>query len=69
MTIYNYERFCPDCDDTIEFGLGKIKDIAKCPNCGSYFQANFDYSFDDGHWRDCTTLTRMGYVEGREASE
>lgn len=67
MSIYTYERFCPHCDETIEFPEGK--DVAKCPNCGSYFQANFDYSFDDGHWRDCTTLVYTGYTEGMSANE
>jgi DNA-directed RNA polymerase subunit RPC12/RpoP len=67
MSMYNYERFCSHCDETIEFPEGK--NVAKCPNCGSYFKAEFDYSFEEGRYRDCTVLVYTGYVEGREASE
>lgn len=58
---------CPHCGDDVYYK--EKQQVSRCANCGSSFEVNDDYSFEDGSYRDCSTLTYTGYTEGREANE
>jgi transposase-like protein len=69
MSMYQHttEYDCPHCSDTLEYAVGQK--VAKCANCGSYFEWQPDYSFEEGSWRDCSSIVYTGYTEGMSANE
>jgi hypothetical protein len=55
---------CPFCldlsiepDDAINHGFPYIgQTIGECESCHAKVNIDFDYSFEDGSWRDCSTV-------------
>lgn len=52
-----YCFFCPNCDEDLKVPQGQDK--VTCPECKKTWLLNFDYSFDEGSWRNCTTTTEV----------
>lgn len=48
-------RFCPHCDE--DLAIPADQDVIYCPYCDKTWSINYDYSFEEGRWRDCTTMT------------
>ncbi len=59
--------FCPDCDGEVPILPGQ--DIADCPDCNTKWQICFDYSFDEGHWRNCSTMKKIEPRSGVNARQ
>lgn len=55
--LYHDWYCCPSCDEEMAVLVGE--DQAECPNpeCGKRWKIDFDYSFEDGNWRNCSTIS------------
>jgi len=51
------DRDCPVCEFPIPVPYDA--EAVVCPDCHTVLQLDYDYSFDEGQWRDCTTMRPM----------
>jgi hypothetical protein len=49
---------CPTCDEDID--LDYSENQIECLDCGDVFRVNTDYDFEDGMWRNLSTLKKIG---------
>lgn len=58
MNYNNFIYSCPICGDDIAVMEGQTE--CDCPSCkNGAFKINWDAEFEDGRWKDLTTLTHL----------
>lgn len=48
---------CPECEETIDCRYDA--EVCECESCATRFKIDHDYSFEDGAWRNCSTLIKL----------